>query len=158
MNLIAVTRLRLRKIVYLPPFLWTNYLVSRQITRSPGFIRGKLLVDKDLTFWTLTQWQDEVSMRAFVSSTPHRSAMPKLGKWCDEAAVAYWFEELDVLPDWNKVYQNFMRLARATPLPIPSGRHLNGEYCHPRLVPLIETPLNRKFNKGVHMNSKGTQI
>jgi hypothetical protein len=47
-----------------------------------------LLVDRHLTFWTLTAWESERDMRAYRNSGAHLKAMPKLINWCDEAHAA----------------------------------------------------------------------
>jgi len=47
MALIAATRLRVRSLFYLPQFSWANVLSARQLTNTPGFLGGKLLIDRN---------------------------------------------------------------------------------------------------------------
>src|SRR5436853_2632705 len=101
MPIISVTRLRLRSILFLPQFIWTNTFVNRQIVRSRGFLRGRLLVDKALTFWTTTAWIDDSGMKAFRDSGAHKKAMRKLPDWCCESTSVHWIQDNDQLPDWN---------------------------------------------------------
>ncbi len=51
---LSVTRLRIRSLRFLLPFLWRNQGTVRQIQITPGFIEGKLLPDAKRTFWTVT--------------------------------------------------------------------------------------------------------
>ena len=89
-TLASVTRLRVRGILYLPAFLWYTFRSQRQVIRAPGFAGGRLLVDAHWTFWTLTVWESEKAMKAFRGSGAHSQVMPRLPKWCDEAAYAHW--------------------------------------------------------------------
>src|SRR2546430_333120 len=101
MAIVSITRLRLRSVLFLPRFLWLNERVVRQIVRSPGFREGKLLLDAHLTFWTMTSWDDEASMRAYRDAGAHRAAMPKLASWCDESSLARFDDRAD-LPTWDE--------------------------------------------------------
>ena len=57
--------------------------------QESAFIKGKLFVDRHLTFWTLTAWQNEKDMRTYRNSGAHLKVMPKLLHGCDEATVAH---------------------------------------------------------------------
>src|SRR3712207_7769762 len=50
-------------------------------------------VDRKRTFWTMTVWESEKDMRAYLMSGAHKKAMPKLASWCSEASVAHWRSE-----------------------------------------------------------------
>ena len=78
MSLLSVTRLRLRSFRFVPQFIFANQQAARQLRKQPGFRGGKLLVDRNLTFWTMTLWDDERTMRAYRDSGAHREVMPKL--------------------------------------------------------------------------------
>jgi len=69
-------------------------LAQRQAVRAAGFAGGRLLIDKHRTYWTLTLWDNEKSMKAFRGSGAHGRVMPKLVEWCDEAAYAHWITEV----------------------------------------------------------------
>src|SRR5690349_16049880 len=108
MALVSGTRLRIRSLFYLLQFFWGNELSARQLVNSPGFLGGKLLVDRNRTFWTVTAWRDEVSMRAYRNSGAHRKVMPRLLKWCDEATVIHWSQESSRLPEWQEVHRRMV--------------------------------------------------
>lgn len=133
MTLISGTRLRIRSPFYLPQFLWGNELSARQLAHSPGFLGGKLLVDRDRTFWTVTAWRDEASMRAYRNSGAHRKVMPKLLKWCDEATVVHWSQESSTLPDWREVHQRMASEGKVSKVNNPSSRHPTKQFPEPRV-------------------------
>jgi Domain of unknown function (DUF3291) len=55
-----------------------------------------------LAFWTLSVWENEQALRTFLANAPHRRAMRKLFRWCDEAVVTHWPIEGPQLPTWNE--------------------------------------------------------
>ncbi len=111
----SATRLKLRHWCFLPIFIYKTFLITSQLTHSSGFLRGRILTDKNLTFWTLTLWQDKDSMRIFRNSGHHLSVMPKLQQWCNEATIATWLTEDEDLPAWNHVYEQ-IKIGKAVPL------------------------------------------
>ena len=119
--LISATRLHLRSFWYLLPFMIWGERTVRQAMRSPGCRGGKLLLDRGLTFWTMTAWDSEAQMLAFRNSRPHLNVMPKITRWCDEAVSAHWEERRNELPDWPDAHRymvsegSFIRLPHASP-------------------------------------------
>ena len=108
MPFVSVTRLRLRSYRYLSQFAWAAFSSGIQIKRSPGNLQAAYLRESPLTFWTLTIWKDEASMRAFMMSGAHRKAMPKLLNWCDEAALGHWIQAAATLPDWKEAHRRMV--------------------------------------------------
>ena len=128
--MISITRLRLRSVWILPQFLWLNERIARQVTRSVGFRRGKLLADRKLTFWTVTMWDSEASMRGFRDTAAHREALPKLLQWCDEAAVAQnttWQE----IPSWTELHGWITTRGRPSRVRFPSPAHATMNFPPP---------------------------
>ncbi len=116
MVFVSVTRLRIRSLRYLIPFLWDNQKAKRQVVRAAGFLGGQLLVDKNRTFWTLTLWDSESSMSHYRNNGSHRQAMPKLAGWCSEASTVHWKQETFTLPDWHEVHQRMVLEGREFPV------------------------------------------
>ena len=85
--ILSVTRLRLRSVRFLPSFMWHASRSFRQSVASPGN-RRSLVRRIGLSFWTLTAWQDETSLREYILGGAHGRALPKLKHWCDEASTA----------------------------------------------------------------------
>jgi hypothetical protein len=140
--LASVTRLRVRSMMHLPPFAWETFLIQRQALRAPGFLGGSLLVDAHRTFWTLTVWESEQSMKGFRGTAPHAKVMPHLVEWCDEASYAHWIIPTGAsVPSWPEAYEHLVaegRLSRvAHPSPAPDAR----QFAAPRLRPQIAANL-----------------
>jgi heme-degrading monooxygenase HmoA len=101
MNVVSVTRLRLRSPRFLPLFFWHTIRSFRQAKTSPGNLGVRVRKTQGLTFWTLTRWKSEQAMKAFRDGLPHRLAMRKLAVWCDEASFAHWTQDSAELPPWD---------------------------------------------------------
>jgi hypothetical protein len=126
MAFVSVTRLRLRSPFYLPMFLTHAIPSLKQAKQAAGNLKTTTRQQGIRVFWTLTVWQDEASMRAYMTSGAHRQAMPKLAQWCDEAAVAHWQQESEDLPSWQVAEQYLQQSGRLTKLPHPSPAQAAG--------------------------------
>src|SRR5215470_15442944 len=89
MTIVAVTRLHVRSIRFLPRLYWDARKIKRALKKAPGFLGGKLLVDRKLAYWTITCWKDLDSMLAFRNSIVHKRLARMVYKWCDEATVVH---------------------------------------------------------------------
>ncbi len=112
-------------------------LAQRQAVRAAGFAGGRLLIDKRRTYWTLTLWDSEKSMKAFRGSGAHGRVMPKLVEWRDEAAYAHWITEGNSIPDWPEACEQLLREGRLSRVARPSPDHESLRFPEPRLRPLI---------------------
>ena len=102
MPFISITRLRVRSVRFLPAFALYTYRSLRQVQASAGFQNGSLLADRSWTFWTMTAWDSQESMRGYMTAGAHRIAMPRLMDWCDEASVVHWDQPQTDLPSWTE--------------------------------------------------------
>jgi hypothetical protein len=123
MPFVSVTRLRLRSIRHLPAFTLHNIRTLAQVKAAPGFRGGSLLADRALAFWTLTAWDSRDAMRAYMTTGPHRTAMPRLLDWCDEGSVAHWDQDGDALPDWAEAERRMRGEGRPSKLRRPGPHH-----------------------------------
>ena len=112
MVFVSITRLRLRSVLYLVPFLIHASRSTSQLVKTFKFLKGKTLLDKHFTFWTMTLWKDEAEMRAYRNTEAHKKAMPKLQLWCNEASVAHWQQEDEYLPSWQSAYERMVKEGR----------------------------------------------
>ena len=76
----VATRLRVRGPRQLPGFFRATIRVRREARTTPGFA-GIRLVPWHPSYYTLTVWEDEAAMRAFVRRPHHRVAMSRIGTW-----------------------------------------------------------------------------
>lgn len=128
MPFVSVTRLRIRSIRFLPAFAIHNLRTLRQVRAAPGFRGGSLLADRGLAFWTLTAWDSGAAMRAYMTTGPHRAAMPHLLHWCDEGSVVHWDQELEALPAWAEADRRMREEGRPSKLRHPGPRHAGLEF------------------------------
>lgn len=79
-GIVYVTHLHLRRLRDVPAFFRDSLAIRRQTMRSPG-ARSLLLRAQPLArrFTTVSWWDDEAAVRAFVRADPHRSAMRRWG-------------------------------------------------------------------------------
>ena len=126
MFFVSVTRLHLGTLWSFPPFLYYALSSSRQARRSPGFIEGWVSNDAERGAWTATVWDSLESMQAFRNHGMHRKAMPKLLRWCDEAAYVHWEQDSPVAPDQETAYRRLSHEGKLSKLNAPSARQRSG--------------------------------
>jgi heme-degrading monooxygenase HmoA len=134
MPFISITRLRIRSIRFLPAFALDFLRTRNQVKRAPGFQSGSLLADRRWTFWTMTAWNSQQSMRNYMTTGPHRTAMPHLLDWCDEASVVHWDQPEDALPSWNDADKRMRETGRPSKVRHPSAQHATLAYREPRVT------------------------
>ena len=132
MVFVSITRLRLRSVLYLLPFLIHASRSTNQLVKSSNFLKGKTLLDKHLTFWTMTLWKDEAEMRAYRNTDAHKKAMPKLQHWCDEASIVHWQQEDENFPEWQIAYERMIKEGRVSKVRYPSATHASLKVPSPR--------------------------
>ncbi len=129
---ISVTRLRVRSFAYLPQFLWHSIKSARQAERARGFLGGRLLINPKSVYWTLTAWDGEATMNDFRTTAAHRTAMPKLLSFCDEASVVHWNQETPELPSWEESHRRMVKEGRLSKVNHPSARQLANQFPSPQ--------------------------
>jgi len=87
-----------------------------------------VLTDRDWTFWTMTAWESNETMRAFMNSGAHKKAMPRLLNWCDEASVAHWTQPDAALPSWEEADRRMRETGRSSKVFHPSPHHADLTY------------------------------
>ena len=125
--IVAATRLRLRSMRYLLPFMYHASRSRRQAEKAKGCLAVKTRKTKGLAFWTLTGWDSEQSLRQYMLEDPHRQAMPKLARWCDEAAVGHWTQGAVELPPWEHAAGQLAKHGRLSHVLYPSELHKSGK-------------------------------
>lgn len=141
MFFVSVTRLRVKSFWYLPAFFIANERSVKELIHTAGFAGGKELIDKKLTFWTVTIWKDMEAMKTFRNSEAHRKAMQKLPVWCDEASYTHWTQNDDQMPVWATIHLKMVDEGKLTKVKQPSAQQLSKQFPAPAL-----TKSERVFN------------
>jgi hypothetical protein len=145
MPFVSVTRLRVRSLRFVLPFLVDTARTRRQVRQAPGFLAGSLLPDRRRTFWTMTVWQEQDAMRGFMTSGAHRAVMPKLLDWCDEASVVHWLQDDAETPDWLEADRRMRAEGRPSKVLRPSPDHAGLSFSAPRTARAVSiAPATRR--------------
>ncbi|VXD07391.1 conserved hypothetical protein [Sphingomonas sp. T1] len=120
---LSVTRFRVRSLRFLPFFMIHAQRSLVQIRRAEGYLGGALRHDRDHAYWTASVWRNEAALLAYVTSGAHRSAMPKMTEWGDEASTVRWDQDSAALPSWPEAIERMRRDGRAMPLRHPGSAH-----------------------------------
>ena len=128
MPFVSVTRLRVKSLFFLIPFMRANEASVKEIKVSKGLLKGKELIDKKLTFWTVTIWDNDESMKKFRGSIAHRNAMQQLPIWCNEASYHHWIQEDDELPSWDTISKKLFSEGRLSKVRNPSKAQIQNHF------------------------------
>lgn len=120
---VSVTRFRVRSLRFLPFFLIRAQRCLAQIRRSDGYLAGALRHDRDHAYWTTSVWRDEAALMAYVTGGAHRTAMPKISEWGEEASTVRWVQDSTELPSWPEAIERMRREGHAVPLRHPGVGH-----------------------------------
>jgi hypothetical protein len=80
----------------------------------------------------MTAWDSQESMRGYMTTGPHKIAMPHLLNWCDEASLAHWEQPETSLPSWTEADKRMREEGRASKVRNPSPQHATLNYRAPR--------------------------
>lgn len=128
MPFVSVTRLRVKSILYLIPFMRANEASIKELKQSKGLLKGKELIDKKLTFWTITIWENDASMKLFRGSASHRKAMQQLPKWCNEASYHHWIQEDNEFPSWKTISEKLYAEGNLSKVKNPSKAQATNQF------------------------------
>jgi heme-degrading monooxygenase HmoA len=131
MPFVSITRLRIRSALFMPLFAFHTLRSISQVKKAPGFLCGSLLPDLRRTFWTMTVWDSQQSMRNYMTQGSHRTAMPHLLHWCDEASVTHWEQPESNPPSWADADQRMRTEGRISKVHFPSPEHADLKYAPP---------------------------
>jgi hypothetical protein len=93
------SRLPLRHYRSIPGFLRDTLRIRRQLAHTSGLVGYSLnarLARK--TFWTLSVWADEPSLRGFASTDPHRAIVERLRPLMNETRFEFFTVTGDEVP------------------------------------------------------------
>jgi heme-degrading monooxygenase HmoA len=105
---VSMTGFRPKGATQLPRFWWHTLRSLAQARRAPGNLQ--LAMNRVGGYYhTLTIWRDETSMRAFLTSGAHRSAMKNFRTIGSGKTYGYVSE---AHPGWDAAYDLWQRFAR----------------------------------------------
>jgi len=120
MPFVSITHLRVRSWKYFPIFLLQALRAASQAAKSEGNTTTRLLKEDRNTFWTLSCWSSEKSMKTFILAGTHGAVMRKLLEWCDEAALVHWSQESSDPPSWEEAHRRLQQDGRVSKVNNPS--------------------------------------
>jgi len=82
----------------------------------------------------MTAWDNQESMRRYMTAGSHKEAMSRLPDWCDEASVVHWDQTQAVLPSWTEADQRMRANGRVSKVRNPSPQHATLSYRAPRVT------------------------
>lgn len=98
---VSVTRLRLARWRDVPAFLRAAMRLRREFPDVPGAVTLGLAAEPwRRTFWTLSAWRDEESLKAYVRSPGHAAAMRRFARAMADPVSARWTSD-GGRPSWE---------------------------------------------------------
>ena len=106
----VVTFLPLKSWLYMISFQLMTSKVLKQAKQSHGIVNYAVKADfPKKHFWTLSIWEDRESMRQFVMTEPHITAMKKFEEWAgDGSAFADWTSSSSSI-DWEEAMRRLQK-------------------------------------------------
>ena len=101
----------------IPRFLRFTRQIQRQLQGSPGLLGYSLLARPwRLQFWTLSVWEDEQALTAFVSTDPHRGVMGALQPDSGPTRFTRWpLRAEECPPSWDAAFSRAAAPIRPRP-------------------------------------------
>ncbi len=88
---------------YMVPFQLMTSKVIKQAKRSHGIVDYAVKANFPRKhFWTLSIWENKESMRQFVISEPHATAMKKFEEWAGEGSAFVEWTSSSTSIDWEE--------------------------------------------------------
>jgi hypothetical protein len=103
--LVMLTTLPIRRLSKLPRFLAYTRRIQKQLGSAPTGLIGYSLLAKPFRgrYWTLSAWQDQQALTAFMREPPHVEAMRELRQVLAGFATIRWTATgAELPPDWDE--------------------------------------------------------
>ncbi len=134
MPILAITRLRIRRIWFLPPFFKRSVQSLKQAKNANGIIAVNVFNDSFPVFWTCSIWETEKDMMQYMKSGNHKKAMPYLQKWCNEARTCHVSFEGNKIPPASELSMLLHKHGRTSRLLKPNDNHLKEIFPEPVFI------------------------
>ena len=112
---IFASRLPAEGVSKVPAFMRHTRRITRQLQEAEGLIAYSLRADiLSHTFWTLSAWESEAALHAFVHTEPHASTMRELAAHTKQPGFTSWKTTAPLpLPAWEEVSSRLATTASA---------------------------------------------
>lgn len=116
-TVVMASVLGLRRVRDVPGFLVAALRLRRLFAKSPGAIRLSLTaIPLRTTFWTLSQWDSQAEMEAYVRHPTHVDVMRKYSPRMAGSTFTTWTEPGSVMPSWDRAHAEIADARRASRL------------------------------------------
>ncbi len=106
---VSITGLQLKSIGHTPAFWWHAVRSMRQAQSAPGLISADARQINGIHH-TLTIWETEGAMRAYLVTGAHLAAMKAFHRIATGRTIGFLTESA---PDWDEVHANWVRCSNA---------------------------------------------
>jgi len=96
----VTTRNKLHSMRFAPHMIRAWFRIRRQLYETRGMIRYSTGISNLTEFYTITLWENEMDMFAFMSSDAHRDMMWNFSKWSDSFWAMRWDATTDEIGAW----------------------------------------------------------
>lgn len=96
----VTTRNKLNSVRFAPLMIRAWFRIRRQLYETRGMIRYSTGITNLTEFYTITLWENEMDMFAFMSSDAHRDMMWNFSKWSDSFWAMRWDATTDEIGAW----------------------------------------------------------
>lgn len=100
MRYISITGLELRSVRHAPAFWWHALCAMRQVRTAPGLMRVEAR-QINRVHHTLTVWESEAAMRAYLVQGAHLAAMKAFGRIATGRTFGF---QAEAPPGWDEVH------------------------------------------------------
>ena len=108
--LVVVTRLQARGSTGVAAVGRLSSEVLAQLRVQPGFLGGRLLIDRRRAAWTVTGWADRTSLDGFRAA--HAPVAARLDEVASVSSSTAW--TADALPSWAEIGRRWTAVPRPT--------------------------------------------
>jgi hypothetical protein len=108
MAYISITGLRLKSVLNGPSFWWHAIRSMQQAEDAPGNISAEARIINGIHH-TLTVWENEAAMRAYLTTGPHLAAMRAFHRMATGKTLGF---SADTPPKWDEVHRLWLDQGR----------------------------------------------
>jgi len=111
---VLASELRLRSLRQVPAFFRASMTILKQTKQAPGAVGVSLrAAPLRRTFWTLSSWESQQAIGAFVAAEPHRTVMKAMRPHMAGTVFTTWTAPADRTPDWPEADRRIDQQRRA---------------------------------------------